>query len=203
MMKLVVLGGVAWELGVAALGEKPGPVAARTKAEVAGAGAYVALVVEGSKAHAAQGEEPMEPQEAPAEAGQDQAQADGAANPLQRDILLQKQEELNRREQALMALEKRIDEKLVRLTELETKIDTMLKEAKEVQDKKLRHLVDVYSNMKARQAAQVLETLDEDIAVKILAGMRGRQAGEILTNVRADKAAKLSESLTKLQLPFQ
>jgi flagellar motility protein MotE (MotC chaperone) len=52
-------------------------------------------------------------------------------------------------------------------------------------------------------AAQLLSTLDEKIAVKILAGMRGRQAGEILSFVPAEKAAKLSEALTKLQVPFQ
>ena len=65
------------------------------------------------------------------------------------------------------------------------------------------HLIDVYSNMKAKQAASVLETLDERIAVKILAGMRGRQAGEILTYVNPQKAARLSESLTKMQMPLQ
>lgn len=111
-------------------------------------------------------------------------------------------EELRRREQELTELETRIDGKLKRLTELEGKLQRMLEEADVLKDKKLRHLVDVYSNMKAKQAAQVLETLDQDIAVKILAGMRGRQAGEILTNVQADKAAELSEALTKLQTPF-
>jgi Uncharacterized conserved protein len=78
----------------------------------------------------------------------------------------------------------------------------MLKDAQQVQDEKLRHLVDVYSNMKAKQAGQVLETLDERTAVRILAGMRGRQAGEILNNITPEKAARLSEMLTRMQLPF-
>ena len=39
------------------------------------------------------------------------------------------------------------------------------------------------------------------IAVKILAGMRGKQAGEILTYMRAEPAAKLSELLSRTQLP--
>jgi flagellar motility protein MotE (MotC chaperone) len=113
-----------------------------------------------------------------------------------------KMEELRRREQELKELETRIDAKLQRLSKLESKLQRMLEEADVLKDKKLRHLVDVYSNMKAKQAADVLETLDQDIAVKILAGMRGRQAGEILTNVQPDKAAQLSEALTKLQTPF-
>ena len=56
--------------------------------------------------------------------------------------------------------------------------------------------------MKAKQAGQVLETLDERTAVRILAGMRGRQAGEILNNITPEKAARLSEMLTRMQLPF-
>jgi len=112
------------------------------------------------------------------------------------------QEELSRREQQLKSLEKEIDGKLAKLTEMESRLKRMLAEAKEVKDKKLRHLIDVYSNMKAQQAATVLETLDEDIAVKILAGMRGRQAGEILNFVKSDKAARLSEMLTRLQTQY-
>lgn len=124
---------------------------------------------------------------------------EASMDPKQREAEM---EELRRREQELKELESRIDAKLKRLSELEKKLQTMLDEADVLKDKKLRHLVDVYSNMKAKQAADVLETLDQDIAVKILAGMRGRQAGEILTNVQADKAAQLSEALTKLQTPF-
>lgn len=112
-------------------------------------------------------------------------------------------EELRRRELGLKELEASIDAKLKRLAELEAKLQKMLEEADVLKDEKLRHLVDVYSNMKAKQAAEVLETLDQEIAVKILAGMRGRQAGEILTNVQPEKAAKLSEALTKLQTPFK
>jgi flagellar motility protein MotE (MotC chaperone) len=112
-------------------------------------------------------------------------------------------EELDRRERQVKELEKQVEQKLVRLQELESNLKRLLEEANTLKDEKLRHLVDVYSNMKAQQAAAVLTTLDEKISVKILAGMRGRQAGEILSFVPADKAAKLSEALTKLQVPFE
>jgi flagellar motility protein MotE (MotC chaperone) len=137
------------------------------------------------------------------EAADPAAQAPEAAEPAMGSKEQQAQmDELRRRELELKELESRIDQKLERLADLESKLQRMLEEADVLKDKKLRHLVDVYSNMKAKQAATVLETLDQDIAVKILAGMRGRQAGEILTNVQADKAAELSEALTKLQTPF-
>lgn len=107
---------------------------------------------------------------------------------------------LDRQEQALKTMEADLNARLAKLQELETMLKGMLDQAKSIKDENMRHLIDVYSNMKAKQAASVMETLDENIAVKILAGMKGRQAGEILTGVSAKKAAKLSEELTKLQM---
>lgn len=124
-------------------------------------------------------------------------------NSLSREALQRRQDELARKEQDLQTLERDLDDRLVRLQELEMRIKAMLKEAEEVKSAKYRHLVDVLSNMKAKQAASVLETLDEKIAVKVLSGMRGRQAGEILTFVNPGKAARLSEALARVQLPFE
>lgn len=147
--------------------------------------------------------------QAPAAGGDNAAGAEeGGDTPVMpggqaNEDLRRKQEELNRKEQSLKQLEKEIDTKLVKLQQLETKLQGMIEKAEQIKDDKLKHLIDVYSNMKAKQAATVLETLDPNIAVKILAGMRGRQAGEILTNVKAENAAVLTEMLTKLQAPFE
>ncbi len=168
-------------------------------------------------AHVATQQPPAEqaPQQVLAVAGAVAATPALAANPqpaapaavpqdsLTREALQQKQEELNRREQELNRVQQEVNQKIQNLQDLEMRLQTMLKQAEEAKDKKMRHLVDVYSNMKAKQAAEVLSSLDESIAVRILAGMRGRQAGEVLTFVKADKAARLSEALTKMQLPFE
>jgi len=118
-----------------------------------------------------------------------------------RDSSTRKQEELRRREQELLALQQQMQSRLEELRKIEGNVQVMLQQADTTQNDKMRHLVDVYANMKARQAAEVLTNLDERIAVQILSGMRGRQAGEILTYMNAAKAAKLSEALTKTQLP--
>ncbi len=114
-------------------------------------------------------------------------------------VLRQRAEALDRQEQALKTLEADLNARLASLKELESSLKGLLDEAKSVKDEKMRHLIDMYTNMKPKQAASVLETLDEGVAVKILSGMKGRQAGEILTFVAAKKAAKLSEDLTKFQ----
>lgn len=107
--------------------------------------------------------------------------------------------ELDKREADLRALEQEVDAKLKELKTMEAQIQKLLDSAKVIQDEKMLHLVDVYSNMKPKQAGQVLETLDIKIAVNILAGMSGRKAGEVLSTVTPAKAAILSEALTRLQ----
>lgn len=117
--------------------------------------------------------------------------------------LRRRQEEVQRQEQALQALEEELDAKLDRLQQLETRIQGMIEEADVLKDGKIRHLVDVYSNMKPREAARALEALEEPVAVKILSGMRGRNAGEVLSFVDAERAARLTEALTRMHLPLQ
>lgn len=133
------------------------------------------------------------------------AQNQGLNQPgnLTLDALNRKQEELARREQDLRALEQELDARLIQMQALEMRLQTMLRDAEETKGEKYKHLVDVLANMKARQAAEVLETLDEKIAVRVLAGMRGRQAGEILTYASPAKAARLTEALARMQLPLE
>lgn len=147
------------------------------------------------------GPTPALAQQAPPAAKPAPAAAAPAAAAPDAQALLKRQDELDQREQALKALETDLNTRIAKLKEMETSIKGMLEEAKGVKDQKLKHLIDVYSNMNAKQAAKVLETLDNNIAVKILAGMRGRQAGEVLNNMEAKKAAGLTEMLTKVQLP--
>lgn len=110
-----------------------------------------------------------------------------------------REQALAKKEAELQALEAQVDEKLTKLRELEIRMQNLIDSAASIQDEKMAHLIDVYSNMKPKQAAVVLQTLEEPIAVRILAGMSGRKAGEILSSVRADRAAALSAALTRLQ----
>ena len=197
LVKLAVLGSLLLDLP----GRVVGTVQGVQQAQVEEQGAPLppstmpdALAQDAQPAPPADPATPVDPQAATAPAPESEDTG---------DTRRRREEDLQRREQSLRQLEKEIDDKLVRLQQLEARLQRMLEDAKGVQDEKLRHLIDVYANMKAKQAATVIETLDPNLAVKILAGMRGRQAGEILTNVQAEKAAKLTEMLTKMQVPFE
>jgi len=165
------------------------PAAAPAPAPLA---AVRSSILEDGHALAAQQAPPAQDKKAP-------AQQPPAGSVLTIEQLKSRAEDLERKEQALKTLEADLNARMTKLQSLETLLKGMLAEAKTIKDEKMRHLIDVYTNMKSKQAASVLETLDENIAVKILAGMKGRQAGEILTFVTPKKAAKLSEDLTKLQ----
>ncbi|HMM37576.1 MAG TPA: hypothetical protein PKB11_02355 [Desulfovibrio sp.] len=161
----------------------------------------VVAALEPQAAQAQTATPPAKPQDAAQKPAQDAA-LPPAGSPADWKILKQREEDLASKERSLKALEQNLDDKLVELKALEKRIQAMLDQADVLKDEKLKHLVDVYSNMKSKQAAAVLETLDDALAVKILSGMRGRTAGEILSNVRADRAAVLTEALTRLQAPL-
>jgi len=112
-----------------------------------------------------------------------------------------KQQELARREQDVLMLKQQMESRLQELQSAEKKVQVMLKEAHGVHDQKIKHLISAYTNMKPKQAAQALESLDERLAVRILAGMNPKQAGEVLTYTNPKTVAKLSELLARMQLP--
>ena len=117
--------------------------------------------------------------------------------------LKRREEELAARERALTAMEKSVDDKLAELKRAETSIKTLLDQADSLKDARIKRQVDTYVAMKPKQAAEVLSSMDQELAVKILTGMKPKVAGEIMTFVKTDKAAKLTEAMTRVQAPLQ
>lgn len=111
-----------------------------------------------------------------------------------------KAQELARQQQDILMLRQQMDQRLKDLQSAEDKMKGVLKEAKDIEDKKVRTLIQMYANMKPRMAAQALEKMDERIAVRILSGMAPKQSGEILTYTNPSKTAKLTEMITRLRL---
>ncbi|MGE4552971.1 MAG: MotE family protein [Desulfovibrionaceae bacterium] len=158
-----------------------------------------AMGVAEAQAQAAPAANTPDPNAAPAA----EAAPPAGMDPADWKALKAREEQLAAKERSLKALEASLDDKLAEMQKLQKELNSMLEQAQAIKDEKVKHLVDVYANMKAKQAAAVLETLEPDLAVKILSGMKGRQAGEVLSFVEPVKAAKLSEMLTNMQIPFQ
>lgn len=112
-----------------------------------------------------------------------------------------KAQELARQQQDMLMLRQQMDQRLKELQDAEQKMKDMIREAKGLEDKKIRNLIQMYANMKPRTAAKALESMDERVAIRILSGMAPKQSGEILTYTNPAKTAKLTEMITRMRLP--
>ena len=79
------------------------------------------------------------------------------------------------------------------MDETRTGISNMLQERSTQDAEKVETLVQVYSNMKPSNAAKVLESLDEDLAVEIIGRMKKKNAAEVLNLMKPEKAQVFSE----------
>jgi hypothetical protein len=133
--------------------------------------------------------------------GVNAAPAPAAKAFLSPDSPERQQQDLARREQDVLMLKQQMEARLNELQSTEKKVQGMLKEAHGVHEQKIKHLINAYTNLKPKQAALALESLDERLAVRILAGMNPKQAGEVLTYTNPKTVAKLTELLARMQLP--
>jgi flagellar motility protein MotE (MotC chaperone) len=117
--------------------------------------------------------------------------------------LRQRKEELDAREKELNELEEELqkqkvelDKRITQLEDMRNEIGQTLKDRVEVDQEKVTKLVDLYSNMKPKQAADVISSINEDLAVEVLAKMKKKNAAEIMNLLTPEKARVLSEKYT-------
>jgi len=117
--------------------------------------------------------------------------------------LKQRKEELDMREKELTELEEELqkqkvelDKRIQQLEEMRNQIAQVLKDRVEVDQEKVTKLVDLYSNMKPKQAADVIGSINEELAVEGLAKMKKKSAAEIMNLLPPEKARVLSEKYT-------
>jgi flagellar motility protein MotE (MotC chaperone) len=104
-----------------------------------------------------------------------------------------RESELNKLEEELQKQKAELEKKLAQLEDVRGKISARLDEKVKVDQQKVEALVSVYASMKPAQAAKVIEGINEDLAVEVLAKMKNKSAAEILNLMDAEKAKKISE----------
>ncbi len=108
----------------------------------------------------------------------------------------QKEKELKELEEKLqiekIALEKKVEELELARRDIASKLESRVQEDEE----RVKKLVDMYTNMKPQSAAQVIATLDEELAIHVLKRMKKQDSGNILNFMNPEKAKKLSEKYT-------
>lgn len=115
--------------------------------------------------------------------------------------ILKQREELRAKEAGLKLLEKNIDDKLKKLEQMELRIQQELKQINRVSDARVRRLVKIYSAMDAKSAARLMEGLETEQTVEVLAGMNGDISGAILANMDTKTAGRLIKLLAAYKGP--
>lgn len=110
--------------------------------------------------------------------------------------LKRKEEDLRAKEETLSRMEKEVEQKLKELMAIQKEIQAYRTEREENQNGKVRSLAKIYGTMKPKEAAKLLDNLDEKLVMNIIATMNSDEAAGILSNMDVKKAAKISEALT-------
>jgi flagellar motility protein MotE (MotC chaperone) len=117
--------------------------------------------------------------------------------------LNERKKELDLREAELTSLEEElhkqkleIETRISKLEQIRENVATVLKERVGIDEQRVATLVDFYSNMKPKQAAEIIATLNEDLAVEILGKMKKKNAADILNLLEPAKARTFSEKFT-------
>ena len=118
------------------------------------------------------------------------------------EIIENKNRELKKREEELRIKEVRLEALEAKVRKDLEKIEKSISESKEqmgLQGEKTKEnvaaLIKVYSSMKPEEAANLVEAVDEDLALKIVSGMKSKIAGQVLSKLDVQVAKRISEKL--------
>jgi flagellar motility protein MotE (MotC chaperone) len=157
---------------------------------------------EPAPAAAGPGAAPVQTNRAKAKAPDDDLYSDAEVATLQelskrRDELDARDKAIETREGMLAAGQKRVDEKIAELKDLQGKIQGLLKNYNDQETAKLKSLVKIYENMKPKDAAPIFEQLDMDTLLQIVERMKEAKVAPILANVNPTKAKDITDELAR------
>ena len=116
-----------------------------------------------------------------------------------REELEQRIEEINLREGFLAAAEKRIDQKIAKLRQLQATIRDSIKTHDDQQEAKIVSLVKIYEAMKPKDAARIFEQLEIGTILLVAERMKERRLAPVLAQMNSKKAKDVTVELSKLR----
>jgi flagellar motility protein MotE (MotC chaperone) len=104
---------------------------------------------------------------------------------------------LDTRETMLAAAEKRVEERIAKLKEIEDSVAVLIERFDKQEEARLTKLVQVYGSMKAKSAAAIFDQLDMDVLLAVSQRMDEAKMAEILSKMTPDAAKKLTLEMAK------
>ena len=102
---------------------------------------------------------------------------------------------LDMRENVLAATERRVDEKIATLKQLQTQVTTLIGQRDSAQEKQVAALVKTYSAMKPKDAARIFDGLSDDVLVPVAQEMKSDALAPVLAAMSPTAAQKLTVKL--------
>lgn len=99
-----------------------------------------------------------------------------------------REKELATREALLEAAERELDQKIREMTAVRNEIEGLLKAQSEEESARVSSLVKIYEGMKAKDAANIFNTLDMDVLISVISRMSERKSGPILAEMDPARA---------------
>jgi len=119
-----------------------------------------------------------------------------------REELDTREREMRLEEDLLKVTEKRIEEKITELKQIESTIQELLKKHDAQEEKKLQSLVKMYEAMKPKDAARIFQNLDMNILIQVVERMKERRVAPVMAAMQSEAAKRLTTELaTRKQLP--
>lgn len=103
--------------------------------------------------------------------------------------------DLDMRENLIKAAEKRLEERVNQLKQLEQKVKTSMGKRDEDEVARFNNLVTMYENMKAKDAAKIFDKLDRTVLIEVASKINPRQMAEILAQMETAAAEQLTVEL--------
>jgi flagellar motility protein MotE (MotC chaperone) len=111
--------------------------------------------------------------------------------------LRRKEQHLQEQEQYVLQMQKDVEQKMQELIVIQKEIQAYRNEKAESKSANIRSLAQIYGSMKPKEAAKLLENMEEKLVVAVISTMKSTEAAEILSAMDFKKAAKVSEALTR------
>ncbi|MBI1252298.1 MAG: hypothetical protein GC189_12600 [Alphaproteobacteria bacterium] len=105
--------------------------------------------------------------------------------------------EIETRAELLNAAERRMNDRLTELRRLETTVNDLLGRLDESQETRMTALVDVYQRMRAKDAAEVFDALDDDTLILVASRMRQQNLAEVMGRMQVPRARRLTQLLAE------
>jgi flagellar motility protein MotE (MotC chaperone) len=112
-----------------------------------------------------------------------------------RQELEQRARELDVRETLLLEAEKRIESRTNELKDIESRISVATEKKEEADKARLKSLVTMYENMKAKDAARIFDRLDIKLATEVANQINPRRMSDILAQMIPEAAERLTVEL--------